>query len=285
MTFTGGNALAADGGGVLNTGSTVTLTRVTVRNNLAQNFFADGAGIANSGIMRIDSSIVASNVLSGSSGGRGGGIANFGALEIVNSAVIANVNNSSSNLGGGIWNTAGLFITNTTISGNSASGYSHHGGGIASISGTVSLLNDTISNNSVSGFSSDAGGVYLNGGTMTLHNTIIANSAGGACGGGVTSLGYNLVDDATCAISATGDMTNTLAALGPLAYNGGATPSHLPLAGSPAKNNGDNTGCPSADQRSQTRPYGGQCDIGSLEIGVMIRAFVPSTLRDVAAGW
>lgn len=285
MIFTSGSVSGADGAGILNTASTVTLTRVTVRNNMAQNFFSDGAGIANSGSMRIDSSIVASNVLSNSSSGRGGGIANFGTLEIVNSAIITNSNSNSSNLGGGIWNTAGLFITNTTISGNAANGFAHHGGGIASISGTVSLLNDTISNNSVSGFNSDAGGVYQSGGVFSLHNTIIANSGGGNCGGSLSSVGYNLSSDATCALAATGDLTNTLAVLGPLANNGGNTPSHLPLAGSPAKNNGDNAGCPSTDQRGQPRPYGGQCDIGSLEVGVMIRAFVPNVMRSTAAGW
>ena len=55
--------------------------------------------------------------------------------------------------------------------------------------------------------------------------------------------------------------------LGPLAQNGGYTPTHALLVGSPAIDAGTNTGCPATDQRgiSRPQPAGGTCDIGAYE--------------------
>ena len=51
-----------------------------------------------------------------------------------------------------------------------------------------------------------------------------------------------------------------------MANNGGQTKTHLPQTGSSAINNGTNSGCPPDDQRHLTRPQGGTCDIGSVEV-------------------
>ena len=53
--------------------------------------------------------------------------------------------------------------------------------------------------------------------------------------------------------------------LGPLADNGGPTPTMLPAADSPAVDAGDNNGAPSVDQRGTLRPLGGTVDIGAVE--------------------
>lgn len=68
-----------------------------------------------------------------------------------------------------------------------------------------------------------------------FQNTIIAGSApGDNCVMGVnpTSLGYNQISDASCALAGTGDVPNAAIALAPLADNGGPTQSHLAVVGS-----------------------------------------------------
>lgn len=63
--------------------------------------------------------------------------------------------------------------------------------------------------------------------------------------------------------------------LGPLARNGGLTETHALLAGSPAINNGNPSrpggefNCIPFDQRLLPRPFGGRCDIGAFEFGVI----------------
>ena len=56
--------------------------------------------------------------------------------------------------------------------------------------------------------------------------------------------------------------------LGPLGFNGGSTFTHLPLAGSPAIDAGENSIAPTIDQRGGHRPLpiGGNVDIGAVEI-------------------
>lgn len=313
ITLTGGRVSGGNGGGVLNIGSVVTLTRVTVQNNVARDFGGHGGGIANLGTMRIDSSVVASNLVTASSsgrgggvynagalyllnttvisnsntssGGRGGGLANGGALAVERSAFVANQNGESSNLGGGLWNSATAALTNTTFSGNIAYDFSAKGGGAANVGGALSLVNVTFSGNQVFDFASSGGGLYRSGGTLSLANTIVANSVGGACDGVVASSGYNLIDDASCGIAATGDITNTPAVLGPLESPVVGAPFHRPLPFSPARDNGGAANCPATDQRGVARPQGAACDIGAVEIAIPARAFLPATTRGAVTAW
>jgi hypothetical protein len=111
-----------------------------------------------------------------------------------------------------------------------------------------------------------------------LTDTILAAaSSGGNCSlaqGAITSNGYNLSSDATCAADFTqsGDLNNTDPHLGPLANNGGPTLTHLPESGSPAIDaipagvNGCGTSLIN-DQRGAPRPIHGKCDIGAVEAG------------------
>jgi hypothetical protein len=107
-------------------------------------------------------------------------------------------------------------------------------------------------------------------GTATVLGSILANT-GNNCAGTVTSGGYNVVDDATCAFTAAGDQQNTAPLLGALADNGGATPTQLPQVGSPVLDAilagiaGLCDGSITVDQRGLPRPAGTHCDIGAVE--------------------
>jgi hypothetical protein len=87
----------------------------------------------------------------------------------------------------------------------------------------------------------------------------------------VQSQGHNLVGINHCTgapgagdlIGDSGNPINPL--LGSLADNGGDTLTHALLAGSPAINAGDNSGCPLTDQRGYNRDA--SCDIGAYEFG------------------
>jgi hypothetical protein len=87
------------------------------------------------------------------------------------------------------------------------------------------------------------------------------------CSRVVTSLGYNLTDDASCGFLATGDLVVGDAMLGPLADNGGPTETHDLLPGTPAIDAGS-PDCPppTTDQRGVARPQGAACDIGAVEV-------------------
>ena len=91
----------------------------------------------------------------------------------------------------------------------------------------------------------------------------------------MTSNGYNLSSDGTCAFSGPGDMNSKDPMLGPLQNNGGPTQTMALPSGSPAIDAGNAAGCThgmgnllKADQRGMPRPYkedSGGCDIGAYE--------------------
>jgi hypothetical protein len=92
------------------------------------------------------------------------------------------------------------------------------------------------------------------------------------------SNGYNFSDDASCGLAGTGDRQsagNPL--LGALAANGGPTQTRLPLAGSGlvdgvllAACQADGAAGIANDQRGVTRPQQAGCDIGAVEIELVL---------------
>jgi hypothetical protein len=151
-------------------------------------------------------------------------------------------------------------VTSSTLNDNAAG---EDGGGIRN-RGTLEVTNSTISGNSAS----DGGGVFSNGLTMTLANTIVASSTGGDYAGTAPTIqGSTIVADG----SVTGvNVINADPNLTPLQNNGGPTLTHLPLAGSPAINSGDNNVATDAglttDQRGLSRIVGSSVDIGAVEV-------------------
>ena len=229
-----------------------------------------------------------------------------GTAEIRRSTISGNTTESLADLtgfGGGVCagdNTT--IISNCTISGNEARGaattgsMSGRGGGIMVVGGyygspqivdTLVIIEDsTISDNSAETVGGGISAYRLDGTmavTVELRNTIVAENyeGGGAVLGNcveespatVASLDFNLADDLTCNLVGTNDLVVADVMLAPLADNGGPNWTHLPEAGSPAVDSGDDLLCPEIDQRGYVRPWDGDddgqihCDRGAVELG------------------
>jgi VCBS repeat-containing protein len=103
--------------------------------------------------------------------------------------------------------------------------------------------------------------------------------------GTFTSEGYNLIGDGSCGFAGLGDQIAVDPLLAPLAANGGATPTRMPMAGSPAIDTGTPLDCPATDQRGFGRPTDGDgnglaaCDKGAVEAGTALPPPATGTIR------
>lgn len=290
------------GGGILNWAADLTIIRSTITGNEARATHAihpasgGGGGIANDlGDLTVIDSTVSGNEaicdqkLPGDPDlcGRGGGIVNAGGYAtIVNSTISGNTtallnSDHSPYLGGGggggfahMPQLSGITIycpvtvlDSVTITDNTGA----HGGGINTRWETRVELLYYVEEWWV--------GINANGHPILecldlyVRNTIVAENTATFtigtedCWGGYTSADHNLVGDATgCPADGPGDVTTLDARLGPLADNGGATLTHLPLKGSPAIDAGDTS--LTVDQRGVARPVGPADDIGAAEAPV-----------------
>lgn len=230
--------------------------------------FSFAGGVFNGGNLLVDHCTIEDNVVTYD----GGGIHNYDANAVlsVRDSVIAN--NTAGTVGGGIHNGSGtVVIRDSTLSGNQAVA----GGGVDSWAGSMEIYQSTITNNVGS---NGGGGVFLHddavpssGDLWISGSTISGNSLRGVQNDGagrfrlVSSIVANSVDgsgqpDADCAeflggvvqirsgtiIENPGGCTTlyvgSLVAdplIGPLQDNGGPTPTHLPLTGSPALDTGE----------------------------------------------
>jgi hypothetical protein len=280
---------------LVNPGRTVTIEGLTISNGFADGPFGldkVGGGIHNHhSILTVNSCLLIGNRAAAFSSG-GGGIYNNGSAgyNLTATLTVANTtlsgNSATNGYGGGISNdginggSATLTVVNSTLSGNLAS-QSGGGAGIDNNGGSsiVTVLNSTLSGNS------GAANIVNVSNVMRIGNTILEKGGSPAniinFTAAVTSLGYNLSDDATGPNGFQSDQVNTDPILGPLKNNGGPTPTYAPLSNSPAIDrgkdlgpNGDPTG---QDQRGSARPVtydaaitppagGDRSDIGAVEL-------------------
>ena len=261
------------------------------------------------GIVTIIGSLFENNSsLGGSSSGGFGGQASGGAITmtgqntlIIDTLVTGNSATAGSGdiptragsaSGGGILNLDVAHLINVTVSNNTAT--STNGGGVSggagiwnSCSGCMTLTNSTVAFNTATGV--QGGGAYGYG-AIRLRNTVVANNAapfGPDVSNNVVTLGNNLIGNGSNTFGivhgVNGDQVGTAAApidplLGPLSGNGGLTRTHMPQAGSPAINAGNNCvvlllgsgGCLTTplvnDQRGYSRQFGGIVDLGAAEV-------------------
>ena len=198
-------------------------------------------------------------------------------------------NSSGVGIGGAIYSYYGnLTVMNSTFSGNNAYIY---GGAIDMLYGSATLINNTFVGNSADGFG-DA--FFSNWCAVTLSNNLFTNNTattGGAnCSGDFTDNGGNLENGNSCGFStAKGSFPNTNPLLGPLANNGGSTPTFALLPNSPAIDAGNQANCPSIDQRGEPRADL-RCDIGAYEIqhsdsDTVIKTFADTTTHSFGPTW
>jgi len=227
--------------------------------------YCEAGGIRNSGSLTLDQSVVANN----GSPSAGGGIGNDGTLTIGRSTISANLGETT----GGIFNDdkGQLIMRNSTLSANRAEFYAS---GLYN-SGSAILNNVTISKNGETDLLDIPAVGTFGSGVTEISNTIIGGNIGPNCAGTLTSHGYNLIGGtAGCTLvgDGTGNIIGVAPKLGPLQDNGGPTPTHALLAGSPARNAGNpatpgssTIACPTGDQRLLPRGTT-RCDVGAVEM-------------------
>jgi hypothetical protein len=275
---------ADSAGGLYSSGGTVVIDHTIVSGNSAA--IGRGSGVVN-GLderMTITDSLISDNT-------GGSGIQNVSQLTLSGSTIAGN---STPSVGGGLLLEDGTAsVVNCTFSGNRAG---QSGGGIWMFgdpppvggNGVLELTSVTITQNVAEGVSSSlvGGGGLAAPRTprantrVTVRNTLIAGNSTASVGpdvfGYVDSLGYNLVGEVedSRGWASTDSLGHTYAPLdpmlGPLQDNGGPTPTHAVLAGSPAHNTGDYRLIETPDQRGTIRLHNGlnpPVDVGAFDSG------------------
>ena len=255
-TFSGNSA--DTGGGAHNDGGSPVFDRCA----FSGNFATDGAGMANAGG---GSPAATDCVFTGNSAANsGGGMRNDGGSPVFDGCAFSA---NSAVDGAGMFHTGngGLAATNCTFSGNSADA---DGGGMYSDGGSAALTNCTFAGNDAGGLGD---GIFNDDpAVLTLKNTILAdNGAEDLYNAATVYSSHSIVEfssgfspDATDIAGDQPDLN-----IGPLADNGGPTPTRALLPKSVAIDAGTASGAPATDQRG--RPRDSSPDIGAFEYRVV----------------
>ncbi len=281
----GAGTTIIDGGGSgsifsIASGAMAQLQDVTLRNGRSA---GAGGAIHNDGDLTLTRTVLTGNFsVAGSAGpGRGGAIASEGtdsSLTIVDSTI---ANNTAQSDGGGLVSGGSLSLSNVTITGNHSGNL---GGGLYFLaSSQARVSNATIAGNSAA---LTGGGVFAEnaafiGVAPKVTSSILAGNTAAHqpdCSGNLDS-SYDLIGNGTGCFGPANSHNQVGTAarpidprLGPLAANGGPTPTLALLAGSPALNAGNPAppgsaagACTATDQRGARRPGSTVCDIGAFE--------------------
>ena len=249
ITGPGANLLTVTGG---NSSRVFNFVNILATDSLSGlTLTAGSAGLQSGGaVSSLGTLTLTGCAVTGSSASYGGGLFSAGPLTVTG----CTFSGDTASFGGGLCSQFTATVTNSTFSGDTAT---VSGGGLFTLAG-LSVVNNTFAGNSAP----SGGGLYDSAPTaVTVTASLFAGSTGGdlaTAGGQVTSGGSNLLGDAgPSAFSAAGSHDQfgvSLASvnLGPLAANGGPTPTCAVLAGSPAIG-GDSVRATTTDQRGTAR--------------------------------
>jgi predicted outer membrane repeat protein len=270
---------------------TITISGVTFSGNTAESDGGGGFDVEDASTINIDHSSFLDNT-----GGQGGGIGTFDDPMTLNVSTTTIANNTSEEGGGAVLESTGDNVTGTYVNSTVTGNTSAFGGAINGED--VSLTYVTLDGNTTQNESEDSQATsgrnahaaqdqpeaanLTTDGTLTTFATDITNPIGApncSLGATPTSHGYNFTDDTSCQLIGTGDTHTGNPLLGALADNGGPTLTQLPQTGSPlidavptASCQSDGASGVSTDQRGVTRPQGSGCDIGAVEVEVVVPA-------------
>ncbi len=283
----GNGAAGGAGGGVFNQGA-ASFSASTICSNIC----ADGGGGIN-----VFGGVTTSN---GGDGGSGGGICSLSSLDLVNCTISGNLcgncgnsqlnDGSAGGSGGGVFNDGILKLTSCTVTTNTfgigSTNMPPGGGHVVILYGSGGgLFNQTNAESLIVRNSIIAGNQFLF--TTTTPGAgvgLISYTLDADVSGNFTSQGFNLVGIAgvdsgfvngTNSDQVGGGTSPLDPLLGPLQMNGGSTPTHALLPGSPAIDQGNSFGL-HVDQRGKLRPHnfpsipnaagGDGSDIGAFEL-------------------
>jgi CSLREA domain-containing protein len=281
-SVSGNRAPNGQGGGIYSNYGTITLVAASMVGNSSSNNHEGGA-IFHRGdsddVLLISNSIIASNT-----SGAGAGVFNdYAATTLIDNTLISA--NRARSAGGGIRTSGGsLTLQNSTVSENTTEDSFGGGGGISvGLGATATLIHSDVVHNTTAGGQGGGGilhGTGSTGATINLTSSLVADNAapGGSrqdVSGTIESQGFNLIEDPsglTIVGLATGNIIGVDPKIGPLADNGGPTPTHALLPNSPAIDSAGLTNTPPTDQRGFGRPTDGdgdgmvRADIGAFEV-------------------
>ncbi|HSH01238.1 MAG TPA: choice-of-anchor Q domain-containing protein, partial [Anaerolineae bacterium] len=189
-----------------------------------------------------------------------------GHIELENSLIFDNV-------GGSIINQDRFEIKNSTFTANEASVHIDNQA-LMTVTHSTWYGNEGMINNQES-----------MGGRLWLGHTIMAKNENGSCQQGimVISLGYNLIDEPYCGLTATGDFVDADIELVRLNNNSGTIITLALLPGSVAIGKGNCTEV-TVDQRGAPRTMGRGCDIGAYEYDGPSTLMVRDDFYDMEVG-
>lgn len=267
--FSGNESRTDDGGALWVTTTSLGHVDIVIKNSRFESnssnqngggFYFEGPGVTG----RIENSVFYNN--QSGVGGAGGMWFKTGAFESINNSFIGNV---AQKYAGGVY----VWAHDDNLDG-------------------IHFINNTITDNTIATSLSTAGGggLYSRNVKTTISNTVIANNStlttGPNCSGGVTSMGYNFIEnDQDCAIlsqasDSIGDELNPIdPQLSSLIDEGNHKLYQQPVTGSPLIDAGNPAGCDmdasqaiNYDQIGRFRHQDGsqsgdnRCDIGAIEI-------------------
>lgn len=222
------NGASGQGGGIDLRSQNATITYTFLLNNTAGSVAGGAIFVSTEGTLNLNYSLMGSNHVTGI----GGGIGNFGHVNVSNSTFATN---TATSVGGAISNQPDALTTNHIVASTFANNTGTAGNAVANLQGGI-----------------------------TLRHTLLGGSNN--CTGTISDAGGNIAADATCGLGA-GSLSNTDPQLMILGNYGGSTMTMPPAPTSPAVDVINAIDCDGAtDQRGVTRPQGGKCDVGAVEI-------------------